>query len=260
MDGYMKMEKVNANTIRVTLEEQDLIERGMTVLDLLGNQNEIENFFYSILQEVDVEQEFKELDAVTFQVMPKKDGLEIFITRVNFDQLPQDLDFSFPYVEDDDESEEEILQAYIDHKKGKVGAEIKQEYTDYYRRYEDLLAEGIELDELKKVVLQGNKNESLQRNVQPQIQEYIFEFNDFEDFATLAQEFNHIVENDLYSYQEKYYLVLGFKSKDYTPKEVSDIAAIAFEYGEKAQVTLTTLQEHGRLLHKNAFDWVKEIF
>ena len=45
----MEMEKVNENTIRVLLGTEDLTDRGITVLDLLGNQKEIENFFFSIL-------------------------------------------------------------------------------------------------------------------------------------------------------------------------------------------------------------------
>ena len=34
----MEMEKVNENTIRVLLGTEDLTDRGITVLDLLGNQ------------------------------------------------------------------------------------------------------------------------------------------------------------------------------------------------------------------------------
>ena len=45
----MEMEKINDNTIRVLLENEDLTERGITVLDLLGNQSEIESFFFSIM-------------------------------------------------------------------------------------------------------------------------------------------------------------------------------------------------------------------
>lgn len=41
----MEVKKINENTIRVLLENQDLTERGITVLDLLGNQEKIEEFF-----------------------------------------------------------------------------------------------------------------------------------------------------------------------------------------------------------------------
>lgn len=77
----MEMEHINENTIRVIIENEDLAERGITFLDLLGNHREIETFFYSILEEVDVEDEFKSSEAVTFQVLPKNDGLELFISK-----------------------------------------------------------------------------------------------------------------------------------------------------------------------------------
>lgn len=77
----MEMEHINENTIRVLIKSEDLAARGITFLDLLGNHNEIENFFYSILEEVDIDEEFKGSDAVTFQVLPKGDGLELFISK-----------------------------------------------------------------------------------------------------------------------------------------------------------------------------------
>ncbi|GCF94033.1 adapter protein MecA [Enterococcus florum] len=77
----MEMEHINENTIRVMIGNEDLAERGITFLDLLGNHREIESFFYSILEEVDVEDEFKSSEAVTFQVLPKNDGLELFISK-----------------------------------------------------------------------------------------------------------------------------------------------------------------------------------
>ncbi|BAO08135.1 MULTISPECIES: adaptor protein MecA [Enterococcus] len=77
----MEMEHINENTIRVMIGHDDLEERGVSFLDLLGNHREIENFFYSILEEVDIEEEFQSSEAVTFQVLPKGDGLELFISK-----------------------------------------------------------------------------------------------------------------------------------------------------------------------------------
>ncbi|MGL9894435.1 adaptor protein MecA [Enterococcus sp. DIV0806c] len=77
----MEMEHINENTIRVMIGHEDLEERGVSFLDLLGNHKEIENFFYSILEEVDIEEEFQSSEAVTFQVLPKGDGLELFISK-----------------------------------------------------------------------------------------------------------------------------------------------------------------------------------
>lgn len=82
----MEMEHINENTIRVLIGHEDLEERGVSFLDLLGNHKEIENFFYSILEEVDIEEEFRGSEAVTFQVLPKGDGLELFISKNLLDE------------------------------------------------------------------------------------------------------------------------------------------------------------------------------
>lgn len=85
----MEMEHINENTIRVLIGNEDLADRGITFLDLLGNHKDVENFFYSILEEVDVEDEFQGSEAVTFQVLPKSDGLELFISKnTSIDEEP----------------------------------------------------------------------------------------------------------------------------------------------------------------------------
>lgn len=54
----MEMEYINENMICVLIGYEDLEEWGVLFLDLFGNYKEIENFFYSILEEVDIEEEF----------------------------------------------------------------------------------------------------------------------------------------------------------------------------------------------------------
>ena len=63
------MERINENTIRVLIGNDDLSARGITVLDLLGNHQQIESFFYSILEEVDTEHQFQDNDSVTLAKM-----------------------------------------------------------------------------------------------------------------------------------------------------------------------------------------------
>ncbi|KRM68618.1 adaptor protein [Apilactobacillus ozensis DSM 23829 = JCM 17196] len=88
----MEMERINEDTIRVLINNSDLDERGITVLDLLGNRKQIEGFFYSILEEVDSEHQFQQDGSVTFQVLPNKNGLELFISKG--EHIDQDDSFS----------------------------------------------------------------------------------------------------------------------------------------------------------------------
>ncbi len=43
----MEMERINENTIRVLVDNDDLSARGITILDLLGDHQQIEAFIVS---------------------------------------------------------------------------------------------------------------------------------------------------------------------------------------------------------------------
>ena len=122
----MEMEKINDNTIRVLLENEDLTERGITVLDLLGNQSEIESFFFSILDEVDKDHEFRNNEAVTFQLMPNRNGLELLITKSNPSQNKP--------VEDSTKNDDSENQDPDDFNNGTENGDVfTNELADYIR-------------------------------------------------------------------------------------------------------------------------------
>lgn len=101
----MEVEHVNENMIRVFLANHDLEERGVDVLDLLGNRKQIESFFYSILEEVDTDHKFSKDQAVTFQVMPNTKGLELLITRIPSKMDDKTTDFN---LSDEDSAKTEV--------------------------------------------------------------------------------------------------------------------------------------------------------
>ncbi|MBA1392764.1 adaptor protein MecA, partial [Lactobacillus sp. XV13L] len=78
----MQVDHINENTIRVRIDKNELARRGLKVLDLLGDRDKIQHFFYSILDEVDTDHSFSQDAPVTFQVMPNNGGLDLLITKV----------------------------------------------------------------------------------------------------------------------------------------------------------------------------------
>ena len=108
----MEVEHVNENMIRVFLANHDLEERGVDVLDLLGNRKQIESFFYSILEEVDTDHKFSKDQAVTFQVMPNTKGLELLITRIPSEMDDKTTDFNL--LDEDSEKTEVEAKATED--------------------------------------------------------------------------------------------------------------------------------------------------
>lgn len=121
----MEVEHVNENMIRVFLANHDLEERGVDVLDLLGNRKQIESFFYSILEEVDTDHKFSKDQAVTFQVMPNTKGLELLITRIPSEMDDKTTDFNL--LDEDSEKTEVEAKATEDTTDSATSSTAKQQ-------------------------------------------------------------------------------------------------------------------------------------
>lgn len=108
----VQVDHIDENTIRVRITKQELENRGVKILDLLGDKSKIQQFFYSILDEIDTDHKFADNTPVTFQVMPNNGGLDLLISKVagmkpgTFPQLDGDKRKSF-FDLDDNESDEE---------------------------------------------------------------------------------------------------------------------------------------------------------
>lgn len=234
----MEMEKVNENTIRVLLGNEDLTERGITVLDLLGNQKEIESFFFSILEEVDKDHEFRDNDAVTFQLIPNQNGLELFITKVdpNKDNNPMD-------VKKSDLPDPEQQKDYSNMG---VGSEL----AEYIRKQ---IAGNSDL--AKKATLDDDGDGVsgyLDENADDQYH-YIVSFEDFEDFISLAKAFKYEGSiTNLYNLDGKYYLELVFFGDQMSPSEIQDAMALVYEYGKKEKFESSVVKERGKCLMEHA--------
>lgn len=216
----LEMERINENTIRVLIKNEDLAVRGITMLDLMGNQKDIENFFYSILEEVDAEAQFKDSDSVTFQVLPSKNGLELFISK-NLN-VAED----FPFLDREDLPEEFQPSDFQDFLKQQMG--------------NDLLA-------AKNTKEKSNKNAWLEAPSQ------VFLLENFEEMVKLAENIQ-IDEafTNLYKYKDAYYLELVYSEDTVTDFEKKIHRALMLEYSQPAKYTGQYLLEHGQLLMEHS--------
>ncbi|MCV3295949.1 adaptor protein MecA [Oenococcus kitaharae] len=79
----MKLEKIDANTLHIMLTKADLDDRHVSMMDLMSDRNQVESFFYAILDEADADHSFSNDDQVTFQILPTgKHGVELFISKI----------------------------------------------------------------------------------------------------------------------------------------------------------------------------------
>lgn len=209
----MEIEHINDDTIRVRIETADLEARGYTFLDLLGNQKHIESFFYSILEEVDIDEEFQESDAVTFQVMPNRDGLELFISKSAdmHDNLFSNMDFnSF-----DEKSSKKDYNRFEQNRK--------------FNRPQEEAGDGSTFDS-------GNHN-------------FVVEFNYFEQVVELSKFFQiESGSSSLYQFNGKYYLEFSFLKDDLSLRTPQEEMAIVLEFGVESKISPDVLIEHGKLI------------
>lgn len=239
----MEMEKVNENTIRVLLGTKDLTDRGITVLDLLGNQKEIENFFFSILEEVDKDHEFRDNDAVTFQLIPNQNGLELFITKVD----PKKAEASMN-LERDDSKESDANASPLNIANAGIGNDL----ADYIRK--QITGENEKIRRQKPALANDGDGVSGYLKEDPEAQyRYVVSFADFEDFIQLAKAFNYdSTVSNLYHLDGKYYLELIFFADQMEVADVKDAMALVYEYGQKEQFESAVVKERGKCLMEHA--------
>ena len=219
----MEMERINDDTILVRIENEDLQERGTSVPELLANPTEIEEFFHSILVEMDVIDQFEDSEGMSFQVMPNPEGIELYVTK---------------YVEKKDiEADSErfvrnlvdTIQHSLGHRMGKPKKEKKVEAPVETEKT---------LEPLDCTVF----------------------FDSFEDFVQLAKLYPYNVQkSSLYRYSNYYFLhvyqdVIG--EEDFT----ADLALLR-EFGEFSRVSWEVVQEYGEVMIKEkAIETAKKYF
>ena len=219
----MEMERINDDTILVRIENEDLQERGTSVSELLANPTEIEEFFHSILVEMDVIDQFEDSEGMSFQVMPNPEGIELYVTKfVEKKDIEADSERFVRNLVD-------TIQHSLGHRMGKPKKEKKVEAPVETEKT---------LEPLDCTVF----------------------FDSFEDFVQLAKMYPYNVQkSSLYRYSNYYFLhvyqdVIG--EEDFT----ADLALLR-EFGEFSRVSWEVVQEYGEVMIKEkAIETAKKYF
>ena len=221
--NIMEMERINDDTILVRIENEDLQERGTSVSELLANPTEIEEFFHSILVEMDVIDQFEDSEGMSFQVMPNPEGIELYVTK---------------YVEkkDIEADSERFVRNLVDTIQHSLGHRMGKPKKE------------------KKVEAPVEKEKTLEA-----LDCTVF-FDSFEDFIQLAKMYPYNVQkSSLYRYSNYYFLhvyqeVIG--EEDFT----ADLALLR-EFGEFSRVSWEVVQEYGEVMIKEkAIETAKKYF
>lgn len=236
----MEMERINDNTIRVMIENTDLKERGISIAELLGNHEKIESFFYSILSEVDVEHDFGDDDQVTFQILPNRNGLELFISRISEDDQVGD-----------------IINNIISH--AKKSTSDLDDISDKRRTELQQSDNGDKVEINQSTSIRESKNSNKPALINNVIALKILDFENLIVISDLLQDYS--LSSDLFKYDDNFYLVLRFLDKSLSQDDIDNLKSFAIEFLQLSDKDSDVLNEHGQLVYKEtALDSIRKIF
>lgn len=245
----MQVDHINENTIRVRIDKDELARRGLKVLDLLGDKEKIQQFFYSILAEVDTDHTFTQGVPVTFQVMPNNGGLDLMITKIHSDEAENFRKMMGGSFNDD--------------------SEVPAEEADDRRSFFDLDPKDDDLD-LDTGPFADDTDPTVSGSAQDSKAEYwkfqnhhAYSFNELGNIIELADSLKvSDLASSLYYSRGKYYLDLAFLDEDYAELKPADAWAIANEYGIKIEDSeMKAVKETGKcLLNQDALGHIRYYF
>ncbi|NRO76282.1 Adapter protein MecA [Lactobacillus helveticus] len=242
----MQVDHINENTIRVRINKDELAHRGLKVLDLLGDKEKIQQFFYSIISEVDTDHTFTQGVPVTFQVMPNNGGLDLMITKIK----PDDADNLRQMIEPMN-SDTNQTQAEPDSRRSFFDLDPKDDVNT-------------ELDPIKEEQLESSNQDNAANTQYLKFQNHhSYSFDKLGNIVELADSLKvSDLASSLYYLRGKYYLKLAFLDENYAELKPADTWAIANEYGIKIDdEEMKTVKETGKcLLNRDALEYIRYYF
>ena len=207
----MEMKQISETTLKIMITMEDLEEHGMELKDFLIPQEKTEEFFYTVMDELDLPDNFKNSGMLSFRVTPRKDRVDVFVTKSD---LKEDLDFNDLSDMDDYSglSPEEFLKAL----------EAMTEPT----------------------------KEVAEENIREDYTHYVLAFSDFDQVVTFTQGLKDIpVEgSELYKLGDVYYMTILLYLADEPDYYANNMYARFLEYANVADRTRAYLQEHATIL------------
>ena len=233
----MKMKQISDTTLKITMSLEDLMDRGMEIADFLVPQEKTEEFFYAILDELEMPDSFLDTGMLSFRVTPKPDKVDVFVTKSKIDQ---NLDFEdLADLPDMDElakmSPDEFLKTLEKTmaEKTKEDIEAIQALEQVEKEEEAAIEEISELEEGKR---------------EPYIY-YILRFDDLTSLVSFAKTVDYQMEtSELYKMNDQYYLTVLVDVEDYPSLYPAWLLARMREFADDSDISRSVLQEYGQVI------------
>ena len=233
----MKMKQISDTTLKITMSLEDLMDRGMEIADFLVPQEKTEEFFYAILDELEMPDSFLDTGMLSFRVTPKPDKVDVFVTKSKIDQ---NLDFEdLADLPDMDElakmSPDEFLKTLEKTmaEKTKDDIEAIQSLEQVEKEEEAALDEALGVEEGKR---------------EPYIY-YILRFDNLTSLVSFAKTVTYQMEtSELYKMNDQYYLTVLVDVEDRPNLYPAWLLARMREFADDSDISRSVLQEYGQVL------------
>ena len=234
----MEMKQISDSTIKITIQLEDLEERGMEMADFLVPQEKTEEFFYTILDEVEMPDNFLDSGMLSFRVTPKPDKVDVFVTKSKLDK-----NLSFEDLADLPDMDELSHMSPDEFLKTLEKSIFEKSKEDIEAVQSLETAEAEEGEQLSQAA-----DEQLTENAERYIY-YILRFEDIKAAAAFAQTVDYKIDlSELYKYDSAYYLTILVDVEGFPERYPSWLLAKMREFADDSDITRAVLQEHGHLL------------
>lgn len=220
----MEMKQINETTLKITISLEDLEERGMELHDFLIPQEKTEEFFYSVMDELELPDNFKQSGMLSFRVTPKKDRLDVFVTK---SEISQDLNF------------EDLAE---------FGDVSKMSPEDFFKTLEQKMLEKGDVEAHKHLaeIEEQDEAEAQAEEVKDDYVHYVLDFQDFEAVLDFVKTIDFKTEaSELYKADGRYFMTILVALENQPAYYSNIVFARLIEHAHKANKTRAYLQEHG---------------
>ena len=234
----MEMKQISETTLKITISMEDLEERGMELKDFLIPQEKTEEFFYSVMDELDLPDNFKDSGMLSFRVTPRKDRIDVFVTK---SEINKDMNF-------------EDLAAFDD--------VSNMSPEEFFKTLEQTMLSKGDTEAHEKLGKIEEMMEGAVEDVNPSdYVHYVLDFPSLEATVAFAKAIDFPVEaSELYKMDGAYYMTVLIDLQNHPSYYANLMYARMLEYAGAGTKTRAYLQEHAvELLTDDAVEKLKMI-
>lgn len=234
----MEMKQISETTLKITISMEDLEEHGMELKDFLIPQEKTEEFFYSVMDELDLPDNFKDSGMLSFRVTPRKDRIDVFVTK---SEINKDMNF-------------EDLAAFDD--------VSNMSPEEFFKTLEQTMLSKGDTEAHEKLGKIEEMMEGTVEDVNPSdYVHYVLDFPSLEATVAFAKAIDFPVEaSELYKMDGAYYMTVLIDLQNHPSYYANLMYARMLEYAGAGTKTRAYLQEHAvELLTDDAVEKLKMI-